>query len=127
MPVIHNETAQQFDLPGLAHQTIAGPEHGMKTLEMWKQTIAPGSGTPVHRHACEEAIIVLSGSGRITIEGEETDFGPDSTLQIPHNAIHQIMKYRHRGYVYYRRSGPGPRLRYALPRMKPMPLPWQAQ
>ena len=126
MPVIQNETAQQFDLPGLAHQTIAGPEHGMKTLEMWKQTIAPGSGTPVHRHACEEAIIVLSGSGRITIEGEETDFGPDSTLQIPHNAIHQIMNTGTEDMCIIAALGQAP-VKVCTAENEPIPLPWQAQ
>ena len=91
MPVVHNAAVEKFALPGLDHQTLAGPEHGMQTLEMWLQTIKPDSGTPVHRHDCEEAIVVLRGSGRLTVEGEDTDFGPNSTLQIPRDAIHQIV------------------------------------
>jgi mannose-6-phosphate isomerase-like protein (cupin superfamily) len=91
MPVVNNDAIRRFHIPGLEHQTLAGPEHGMQTLEMWMQTIAPGAGTPVHRHACEEAILILRGSGRCTIEGVDTDFGPNSTLQIPSDAIHQIV------------------------------------
>ena len=59
MPVVDNQALKSFDLPGLNHRTFAGPEHGLKNLEVWGQVIAPGSGTPVHRHACEEAIVVL--------------------------------------------------------------------
>ena len=90
MPVIKHNEVKTFSLPGLEHQTVAGPEHGMRTLEVWVQTIAPGSGTPVHRHACEEAIVVLGGSGRLTVDGRETDFGPHSTLQIPFLCILQL-------------------------------------
>ena len=78
MPVLNNNTIPHFQIPGLDHQTLAGPEHGMKTLEMWLQTIAPGAGTPVHRHNCEEAIVVLRGSGQCTIEGVATNFGPNA-------------------------------------------------
>lgn len=83
MPVVNNDTIKHFQLPGLEHQTLAGPEHGFQTLEMWMQTIAPGSGTPIHRHACEEAIVILRGAGQCIIDGVTTDFGPNSTLQIP--------------------------------------------
>ena len=34
MPVVQNDTLKKFSIPGLDHQTLAGPEHGMKTLHM---------------------------------------------------------------------------------------------
>jgi mannose-6-phosphate isomerase-like protein (cupin superfamily) len=91
MPIVNNTAQPTYDLPGLKHQTIAGPEHGMKTLEVWSQTIAPGASTPVHRHICEEAIVVLEGSGHCTIDGKDMPFGPNSTLVIPSDAVHQIV------------------------------------
>ena len=33
MPVIQNDTVQRFDLPGLVHQTVAGPEHGYSPVK----------------------------------------------------------------------------------------------
>lgn len=54
------------------------------------QTLAPGAATPVHRHNCEEVIVVLRGSGVCTLEGEEAAFGPDSTLIVPPNAVHAL-------------------------------------
>ena len=124
MPVIDHNSLTAFDLPGLNHRTLAGPEHGMRQLEVWGQTIAPGAGTPVHRHDCEEAIVILEGSGTLTVHGEETRFGPNSTLLIPADAVHQIVN-----------SGATPMRIIAALAMAPvavqhadcqaMPLPWQ--
>jgi quercetin dioxygenase-like cupin family protein len=91
MPVVNNASLREFNLPGLNHRTFAGPEHGMKNLEVWGQVIEAGAGTPVHCHSCEEAIVVLEGSGTLTIDGEETTFGANSTLIIPADAVHKIV------------------------------------
>jgi mannose-6-phosphate isomerase-like protein (cupin superfamily) len=125
MPVIDNQAVKNFALPGLNHRTFAGPEHGLKNLEVWGQVIDAGAGTPVHRHACEEAIVILEGSGTLTINGEESQFGPNSTLIIPADAVHQIVN-----------SGTTPMVIVAALSMAPvavrhtdnqaMPLPWQA-
>ena len=124
MPVVHNETVEKFSLPGLEHQTLAGPEHGMQTLEMWMQTIKPGRGTPVHRHDCEEAIVVLRGSGRLTVGGEDTDFGPNSTLQIPRDVIHQIVNTGTEDMFIVAALGQAP-VRVCTADHEHMPLPWQ--
>ena len=90
MPVVDNSKVQEFALPGLIHRTVGGKDAGVNTIEVWQQTIAPGAATPVHRHACEEVIVILSGSGTLMIEGKTTAFGPNSTLILPHDAVHQI-------------------------------------
>ncbi|MCO5559357.1 hypothetical protein L7F22_012956 [Adiantum nelumboides] len=90
-----------FGRPGLAHITIAGAtHHGMKEVEVWLQTYAPGIGTPVHRHSCEEVFIVLKGKGSLFIEaevgkkfpGEPSEFviSSNSTFTIPVNHVHQV-------------------------------------
>ena len=91
MPVVENGKLQEHALPGLKHRTVGGKANGIGTMEVWQQTIAAGAATPVHRHACEEVIVVLSGSGTLTISGETTAFGPNSTLIIPNDVIHQIV------------------------------------
>jgi quercetin dioxygenase-like cupin family protein len=126
MPIVDNQTVKPFDLPGLKHRTLAGPEHGMEGLEVWAQTIEAGAGTPVHRHACEEAIVILEGNGTLTVNGEESRFGANSTLIIPADAVHQIVN-----------SGTTPMVLIAALSMAPvkvrhadsqaLPLPWQAQ
>lgn len=125
MPVVNNTTLPKFAIPGLEHQTLAGPEHGMKALEMWMQTIAPGGGTPVHRHACEEAILILRGSGQITIEDVTTSFGPNSTLQIPADVIHQIINTGTEDMCLVAALGQAP-VRVCTAENQHMPLPWQA-
>ena len=91
MPVVDKSKLPQFEIPGIRHQTVADVREGLKTMEVWKQTIVPGGATPVHRHACEEVIVVLSGRGKCIVEGRETEFGPNSTLILPHDAVHQII------------------------------------
>jgi quercetin dioxygenase-like cupin family protein len=44
----------------------------------------------MHRHDCEEVIVVLEGAGTCEVEGEVTTFGPGSTLIVPPNAVHRI-------------------------------------
>lgn len=125
MPVVNNQSQQEFVLPGLHHRTLAGPEEGMKTLEVWGQTIEAGAGTPVHRHVCEEAIVVLEGRGRLTIEGVDTDFGPNSTLIIPGDVVHQIVNTGDTPMRLIAALSAAPvKVRHADDQA--MPLPWQA-
>ena len=125
MPVIDNNSVKDFNLPGLNHRTFAGPEHGLKNLEVWGQVIEAGAGTPVHRHACEEAIVILEGSGTLTINGEESRFGPDSTLIIPVDAVHQIVNSGATRMVIIAALSMAPvKVRHAD--NQAMPLPWQA-
>ncbi len=125
MPIVNHKSLTEYALPGLNHRTLAGPEQGMKALEVWGQTIQPGSGTPVHRHACDEAIVILEGSGSVTINGEVNQFGPDSTLIIPADAIHQIVNTGTTPMVLIAALGMAPvKVRHEDNRK--MPLPWQA-
>jgi quercetin dioxygenase-like cupin family protein len=125
MPVINNASLTEFNLPGLNHRTFAGPEHGMKSLEVWGQVIEAGAATPVHRHACEEAIVILEGSGTLTIEGQATPFGPNSTLIIPPDAIHQIANTGVSRMVLIAALSAAPvQVRHADDAA--MPLPWHA-
>ena len=91
MPVITNSSRKTFTIPGLRHQTLAGGSDGLKVLEVWQQMITLGSWTPVHYHECEEVVVVLHGSGHVTIADERMDFSPGSTLILPPKVIHQIV------------------------------------
>ena len=90
MPLNQNESIEKHHLPGLEHQTLAGSRDGLKGLEVWRQTIDAGAATPVHRHDCEEVIVILKGGGTCIIEGEDHHFKADETLIIPSGVIHQI-------------------------------------
>ncbi|KAF4368282.1 hypothetical protein F8388_007235 [Cannabis sativa] len=86
---------------GLSHITIAGSVmHGMKEVEVWHQTFAPGSRTPIHRHSCEEVFVVLRGTGTVYLSpsshlkhpGTPQEFSifSNSTFIIPVNDVHQV-------------------------------------
>ncbi|GMY16655.1 general transcription and DNA repair factor IIH helicase subunit XPD [Fagus crenata] len=86
---------------GLSHITVAGSVlHGMKEVEVWLQTFAPGSRTPIHRHSCEEVFVVLKGSGTLYLASgshekhpgkpQEIKIYSNSTFHIPVNDAHQV-------------------------------------
>ena len=91
MSVINNPTIQQFSLPGLVHQTLASHKDGLKNIEVWMQTVASGGETPVHYHDCEEVIVIIRGSGSLSIDEKAIKFGPNSTLIIPSDIVHQLV------------------------------------
>ncbi|XP_058083382.1 auxin-binding protein T92 [Magnolia sinica] len=104
LPLVRNlsEVPQSnFGRAGLSHITVAGSVlHGMKEVELWLQTFAPGTGTPIHRHSCEEVFIVLKGSGTLFLAsssdmqypGKPQEFSifSNSTFYIPINDAHQV-------------------------------------
>ena len=54
-------------------------------------TLAPGAATRRHYHArTEEIYVVLSGSGRMEVDGEERSVGPGDAILIPPRAWHEI-------------------------------------
>lgn len=69
-------------------------------VEVWMQTFAPNSGTPIHRHACEEVFITLKGSGTLYLapksqlgspgQPQELPIYPNSTFTIPVDGVHQV-------------------------------------
>ncbi|CAF1702675.1 unnamed protein product [Brassica oleracea var. botrytis] len=103
LPIVRNisELPQDsYGIPGLTHMTVAGSVlHGMKEVEIWLQTFAPGAATPIHRHSCEEVFVVLKGSGTLylaethgSFPGKPVEFPifANSTLHVPINDAHQV-------------------------------------
>ena len=123
MPIIDNATVKTFTLPGLVHQTVAGPAQGLKTLEVWVETIAPGAGTPVHRHECEEVLVILAGSGQATLAGQVQDFGPDHTLIVPPGLVHQVVNTGREDMQLVAVLGMAP-ASATTPEGQPIPVPW---
>ncbi|KAF8776484.1 hypothetical protein HU200_003189 [Digitaria exilis] len=89
-----------FGIGGLSHITVAGAlAHGMKEVEVWLETIAPGKRTPIHRHSCEEVFVVLKGKGTLLLgssalkypgQPQEIPFSHNSTFLVPVNDPHQV-------------------------------------
>ncbi|KAE8701457.1 Auxin-binding protein 1 [Hibiscus syriacus] len=103
LPLVRNiaELPQDnYGRGGLSHITVSGSLlHGLKEVEVWLQTFAPGSRTPIHRHSCEEVFVVLKGSGTLYLASssykspgkpEEHFIFSNSTFHIPVNDVHQV-------------------------------------
>jgi mannose-6-phosphate isomerase-like protein (cupin superfamily) len=126
MPIIDNATVKTFTLPGLVHQTVAGPGQGLKTLEVWVETIAPGAGTPVHRHECEEVLLILAGSGQANLADRVQDFGPNHTLIVPPGVVHQVVNTGQVDMHLVAVLGMAP-ASATTPEGQPIPVPWLSE
>ncbi|CAH9132692.1 unnamed protein product [Cuscuta epithymum] len=104
LPLVRNISQlpqDNYGRPGLSHITLAGSVlHGMKEVEVWLQTFAPGSRTPIHRHSCEEVFVVLKGNGILYLasnshpkypgDPQEMPVFTNSTFQVPTGDAHQV-------------------------------------
>ena len=121
---IHSDTALTPDvLPGLAHRTLAGAEHGLERLAVWSQRIAPAGATPPHSHDCEEVILVQGGGGTLVFDGEEQSFSAGDTIIVPPSAVHQILNTGDEDLVLLAVLSTS-RVAAELPDGTPIDLPW---
>lgn len=120
--VIRTSDLTSYSLPGLRHQTLTGPLQGRTELEMRKQTLTLEAATPLHRHDCEELIVILSGSGQMTIDETTVAFGPNSTLFVPAMVVHQIVNTGTEDLLLLAAFPKVPRIE--APDGTPIPVPW---
>lgn len=125
MHVIENSKLPRAALPGIDHVTLAGSAQGLRRLSVWRQSLAPGSATPPHRHDCEEVVLVLTGRGTLHIDGQARDFGPDTTLVVPPDVPHMIANTGDQPLEVLGIFGASP-VEVRLPDGTPLPLPWQS-
>ena len=125
MAIVNNDELETLELPGLKHKTIGGHKQGVKTMEVWLQTMAPGAATPVHRHACEEVILILSGSGTCTVGEMSFAFGPNSTLVLEPDVVHQIVNTSDQEMKLVAALGMAP-VRVRDADGAPLSVPWEA-
>lgn len=125
MHVNQNASLEKHHLPGLEHQTLAGKRDGLRGVEVWRQTIAPHAATPMHRHDCEEVIVILHGQGVCRFEDRELPFKADETLVIPSNVVHQICNTGDEGLYLIASLAMAP-VKVETGDGAPMALPWDA-
>lgn len=67
------------------------PEAGFEKcgLNMGIITFLPNGSGPLHRHNCYELFYVLSGRGKLVIEGKEFFAEKGDAISIPPNSIHR--------------------------------------
>lgn len=90
MKVIEQPDPVDSPIPGVAHATWAGEEHGLTQLSVWRQTMAPGACTPPHSHGCDEVVLCLAGDGEVHSGGRVQRFGAGSTITLPAHEVHQL-------------------------------------
>jgi mannose-6-phosphate isomerase-like protein (cupin superfamily) len=61
---------------------------GASQLVVFEQWCDPGHGAPLHIHAVEEVLRVLSGVARIEVEGESATIFPGESVIIPAGQPH---------------------------------------
>jgi mannose-6-phosphate isomerase-like protein (cupin superfamily) len=125
MNVIPNAGRAKCALPGIEHLTLAGTAQGLARLSLWRQSMAPGSATPPHRHDCEEVVLVLEGSGEVQIGAERHSFGPDTTLVLPPDVPHQIFNTGQVALVTLAAFSSTP-VGTFLAEGEPLELPWES-
>lgn len=84
--------------PGMGHITLAGVKHhGLQNFEMWLQSLAPGTVTPIHSHPapCEEVNYIMEGRGVAKYIGQGgkvtvVDLRVNSTVIAPPNTVWQV-------------------------------------
>ena len=91
MKVVVNAPLARSPFPGIQHATLAGSQQGLSQLSLWQQIIDPGCATPPHRHDCEEVVLCLSGRGALVYGDRRLAFGPNNTVCIPRNELHQLI------------------------------------
>ncbi|OGD26300.1 MAG: hypothetical protein A2Y56_13400 [Candidatus Aminicenantes bacterium RBG_13_63_10] len=78
------------DAVGVTKKTPIGKAEGWEgyTLRVFK--IAPGGHTPKHQHDWEHVNAVLSGKGRLMLDGVWRELGEKDFAFVPPNALHQF-------------------------------------
>jgi mannose-6-phosphate isomerase-like protein (cupin superfamily) len=64
---------------------------GASEQSLAEATLAPGAGTRRHYHGrAEEIYVVLAGSARMEVDGDERSVAPGDAILIPPRAWHEI-------------------------------------
>jgi len=89
------------------------------------QTIEPGAETPIHYHDCEEVVVVIQGSGQLTIGEEITEFSSNHTLIIAPEVVHQLINSGNEEIFLLATFSSTP-ANVFTPEGEKLPLPWQS-
>ncbi len=88
--VVPHSQLKSFENNGNQLVGIATPSMGVKSSEVWRTSVAPGSATPPHTHASEEIFIFLRGQGRATVGSETIEFEAPATVIAPAGVMHRF-------------------------------------
>jgi quercetin dioxygenase-like cupin family protein len=93
VPVLHEDDVDELDLPGRRFRWLVA-ENRIKSQygSVCVIRVPPGERVrPAHSHPQgEEIIYIISGSGRVLVEGEVAPVRPGSTVLFPQGAVHML-------------------------------------
>jgi quercetin dioxygenase-like cupin family protein len=76
----------------ISRAILAGKMDNGLRLQISEHDIAPGERPhPPHRHATDQALLVIDGTFEVTIAGEKTRLGPGSMAYLAANVDHGIL------------------------------------
>lgn len=83
MPFVTADEAVVHEMHGIRFVSYVLPAHGSKELCAWRGEIPGGAGGPAHTITREEVFLVLTGSLRLSIDGEEAVLRPGDAAVAP--------------------------------------------
>jgi quercetin dioxygenase-like cupin family protein len=91
--IVHEDDAQEIALPGRRMRWLINAELlNSQHMSVCMIRVAPGERVrPAHSHPNgEEAIHIISGSGRVLVEGEISAVRAGSTVLFPQGSVHML-------------------------------------
>ena len=91
--VLHESEVDELDLPGRRFRWLVAPDRiAAEHCSVCVIRVAPGDKVrPAHSHPHgEEVIYVMSGSGRVLVDGEVAPVRAGSAVLFPTGAIHML-------------------------------------
>ena len=90
MTVIRGSEYKEFELMGNHMLGLATWSRGAKEVAVWRGRTDPGVRTPPHYHDHEEVIVILSGSGKVKVEGNEVAVSSGDVAIVPPLTHHEL-------------------------------------
>jgi len=93
VPVLHEGEVEELDLPGRGFRwLVADGRIPSDQCSACVIRVTPGDRVrPAHSHPhSEEVIYILSGSGRVLVDGEVAPVRAGSTVLFPQGAVHML-------------------------------------
>ena len=79
---------------------LEGHTVGLSNLSLVLGETPPGQGTRLHRHTCEEVIVVHSGRGMFTVGDTTVEVCPGEVVIIPAGAPHRFVNHTHETLIH---------------------------
>ena len=86
---------------GPSYSTGTGPVIKGEKIQIGMVHKSKGTGAKAHRHPNEQFNIVVQGTLRAMVEGEEKLVGPGGVIHIPANAIHYTIATPEEDVIFY--------------------------